>query len=118
MFVTSAYFLYQSCSCFFKLDEDNDSDGVGVTYRPKSQISQCLGCVQNQTSTVSKLSLCASRHILLNLFFLDEGTEQTLNKTGQCLFLEIIFHFFITSSEVLHVCNTSKTFYSKLLMPT
>ncbi|KAJ9576311.1 hypothetical protein L9F63_006811, partial [Diploptera punctata] len=33
-------------------DEDNDSDGVGVTYRPKSQISQCLGCVQNQNSTV------------------------------------------------------------------
>ncbi|XP_068083446.1 potassium channel subfamily T member 2 [Anabrus simplex] len=35
------------------LDEDNDSDGVGVTYKPKSQMTNCLGCVQNQTSTYS-----------------------------------------------------------------
>ncbi|XP_049803720.1 potassium channel subfamily T member 2 [Schistocerca nitens] len=34
-------------------DEENDSDGVGVTYRPKSQIRNCLGCVQNQTSVCS-----------------------------------------------------------------
>ncbi|KAJ8890977.1 hypothetical protein PR048_010486 [Dryococelus australis] len=35
----------------FKLDEETDTElGVGVTYKPKSQISNCLGCVQTKPS--------------------------------------------------------------------
>nr|CAD7455323.1 unnamed protein product [Timema tahoe] len=39
-----------------KPDEDTDTEhGEGVTYRPKSQISDCLSCVHNNRSTVSSL---------------------------------------------------------------
>nr|CAD7425989.1 unnamed protein product [Timema monikensis] len=37
-------------------DEDTDTEhGGGVTYRPKSQISDCLSCVHNHRSTVSSV---------------------------------------------------------------
>nr|CAD7438297.1 unnamed protein product [Timema bartmani] len=41
---------------FLTPDEDTDTEhGEGVTYRPKSQISDCLSCVHNNRSTVSSL---------------------------------------------------------------